>query len=156
MFEWDDGNDVGDDRRGFFVGLTNGNKIEIGNTNVIGVISGAPGFIGDAAPLQWHQTNETDDFGRPTTVQFDGMTVLQTSDDYDPTEQYTPRIFRKEWAAVGLLGKIIVRTAQVLTAGNKCSPNSGGYAVAGTDYYILEVIRQATAEKYGIAKVLVK
>ena len=55
MFEWNDGNTNNADRRGFFVSLTNGNKIVVGNSDVIGVVSSRPVIIGDAAEdfLDW-------------------------------------------------------------------------------------------------------
>lgn len=34
------------------------------------------------------------------------------SDDYDPTQEYVPRSERKEWDAVGLLGKLHIRKGQ--------------------------------------------
>ena len=46
-----------------------GKKIEISTTsdNVIGIISGKPGVIGNAAPIHWHGSNKTDGFGRELT-----------------------------------------------------------------------------------------
>ena len=36
--------------------------------------------------------------------------------DYDPTKTYVPRMDRKEWDAIGLLGKIVVRRGQPIGA----------------------------------------
>lgn len=156
MFEWNDGNSNGADRRGFFVSLVNGNKIEAGNSNVVGVVSASPAVIGDAADLSWQGKYERDEFGGMVYQMVDGRRSPKPSSTYNPTQSYTPRRGRKEWAPVGLVGKLYVRSAQALTAGSKCSANSSGYAVNGNDYHILRVIRQPTSSKYGIIEILMK
>lgn len=156
MFEWDDGNPNDTDRRGFFVSLTNGNKITPGNGDVIGVISARPVVIGDAAELAWHGRYLTDEFGTPLYHKVDGKQVPRLNPNYNPSTPYTARRERKEWGVVGLVGKLYVRSAQVLSAGAKCSANSNGYAVSGNDYRVLRVVRQATATKYGIVEILMK
>ena len=156
MFEWNDGNANSTDRRGFFVSLVNGNKIEVGNSNVVGVVSSSPAVIGDAADLSWQGKYERDEFGGMVYQMVDGKRVPKPSSTYNPTQPYTPRRGRKEWAPIGLVGKLYVRSAQALTAGSKCSANSSGYAVSGNDYHILRVIRQPTSSKYGIIEILMK
>ena len=156
MFEWNDGNANSADRRGFFVSLVNGNKIEAGNSNVVGVVSSSPAVIGDAADLSWQGKYEKDEFGGMVYELVDGRYLPKPSSTYNPTQSYTPRRGRKEWAPIGLVGKLYVRSAQALTAGNKCSANSSGYAVSGSDYHILRVIRQPTSSKYGIIEILMK
>ena len=156
MFEWNDGNANSVDRRGFFVSLVNGNKIEVGNSNVVGVVSSSPAVIGDAADLSWQGKYERDEFGGMVYQMVDGKRVPKPSSTYNPTQSYTPRRGRKEWAPIGLIGKLYVRSAQALTAGSKCSANSSGYAVSGNDYHILRVIRQPTSSKYGIIEILMK
>ncbi len=156
MFEWDDGNANSADRRGFFVSLVNGNKLEVGNSDVIGVISARPVVIGDAAELSWRGQYVTDEFGSPIYDMVDGHKVPRTNPNFDSTLRYTPRRGRKEWGIVGLVGKLYVRSAQVLSPGSRCTANSGGYAVAGNDYRVLQVIRQATSTQYGIVEILMK
>ena len=156
MFEWNDGNANSADRRGFFVSLVNGNKIELGNSNVVGVVSSSPAVIGDAADLSWQGKYERDEFGGMVYQMVDGRRVPKPSSTYNPTQSYTPRRGRKEWAPIGLIGKLYVRSAQALTAGSKCSASSSGYAVSGNDYHILRVIRQPTSSKYGIIEILMK
>ena len=156
MFEWNDGNANSADRRGFFVSLVNGNKIEVGNSNVVGVVSSSPAVIGDAADLSWQGKYERDEFGGMVYQMVDGRRSPKPSSTYNPTQSYTPRRGRKEWAPIGLIGKLYVRSAQALTAGSKCSANSSGYAVSGNDYHILRVIRQPTSSKYGIIEILMK
>jgi hypothetical protein len=156
MFEWDDGNTNSADRRGFFVSLVNGNKIEIGNSDVIGVVSVRPVVVGDANELSWQGKYDTDEFGALQYDLIDGVQVPRISSSYNPTQTYTPRRARKEWSSIGLVGKLYVRSAQALNAGSKCSANSSGYAVSGNDYRILRVIRQATSTNYGIIEILMK
>ncbi len=156
MFEWNDGNVNSADRRGLFVSLVNGNKLSVGGSNVIGVVSSSPVVIGDAAELSWHGKYERDEFGGIVYQTIDGMRRPKPSTSYIPTQTYTPRRMRKEWAPIGLVGKLHVRSAQALTAGNKCSANSSGYAVSGNDYHILRVIRQPTSTLYGIIEILMK
>lgn len=156
MFEWNDGNPNDVDRRGFFVSLTNGNKIVPGNGDVIGVISARPVVIGDAAELSWHGRYLTDEFGTPLYHKVDGKQTPRLNPNYNANMPYTPRRNRKEWGVVGLVGKLYVRSAQVLSAGGKCSANSSGYAVSGSDYRVLRVLRQATATRYGIVEILMK
>lgn len=62
-FEWNDGNVSNEDRVGYFVSLING-KIEIGNTNIVGVVSSVPAVVGDSAPLKWKDMYLKDEFGR--------------------------------------------------------------------------------------------
>lgn len=156
LFEWDDGNSNAADRRGFFVSLVNGNKIEIGNTNIVGIVSARPVVLGDAAMLGWHGRYILDDFGAQEQELRDGVMVPKLNPNFDPQTVYTPRVRRKEWSPVGLLGKLFVRSAQTLAAGSKCSSNSSGYAVSGNDYHILRVMRQPTNSKYGIVEILMK
>lgn len=156
MFEWNDGNTNNADRRGFFVSLTNGNKIEVGNSDVIGVVSSRAVIVGDAAEISWHGRYERDEFGRIEYDVIDNQRVPRQNSSFDPKQRYKPRRARKEWGTIGLLGKLYVRSAQALTAGNKCSANSSGYAVSGNDYRILKVIRQPTPSLYGIIEILMK
>ena len=67
-FEWNDGNVNSEDRRGYFVGLYEDKIILATNSSqVIGIVSSAPGVIGDSAELSWSGTNEKDDFGNVKT-----------------------------------------------------------------------------------------
>ena len=68
FFEWDDGNSSDEDRRGYSVVLTNGNKIRKATSSdaasdIIGVISGHPSVVGDAAWSSWGGKFNRDDFG---------------------------------------------------------------------------------------------
>ena len=70
-FEWEDGNPNNEDRVGQTVVIvpnTDG-KIGIASTTdnpslIIGVVSGAPGFVGDSAHFAWHGRYKCDEFNR--------------------------------------------------------------------------------------------
>ena len=64
-FEWSDGNPNSEDRVGTTVALV-GNKIQpaTNSDEVIGVISAAPGVVGDAAEINWSGKYLRDDWGR--------------------------------------------------------------------------------------------
>jgi len=67
-FEWKDGNSDGEDRVGITVKL-DGDKIVPSTSDdnasvIIGVISGKPSVVGDAAWNKWKNKHETDDYGR--------------------------------------------------------------------------------------------
>ncbi len=68
FFEWDDGNSSDEDRRGYSVVLMSGNKIRKATSSdaaadIIGVISGHPSVVGDAAWSSWGGKFNRDDFG---------------------------------------------------------------------------------------------
>ena len=126
MFEWLDGNISNDDRIGKFVTL-DGDKIKLATSQddyILGVVSGNPSVIGDSHSDQWVHMFEQDIFGRPIyeTVTIpeekddDGNIIveehteeqLKVSKQYDNTQPYIARDKRKEWVAVGLLGKLIL------------------------------------------------
>lgn len=67
FFEWTDGNESEEDRRGYSVVLEN-QKIRVATHNdkvedIIGVISGNPSVVGDAAWNKWSEKYLRDDFG---------------------------------------------------------------------------------------------
>lgn len=165
MFEWFDGNPNDEDRIGRFVSL-NGNKIVFSSSNdtPIGVISGTPSIIGDA-PMRWQGKYLNDEWGRPiyedVTIRYteteyttDDNGELISNDveklridrvrklnpDYDPNQEYIPRENRKEWDAVGLLGKLLVKQDGTLVAGSFCKPGTDGVATKSeVGYYVMEV-----------------
>jgi hypothetical protein len=62
-FEWNDLNLNNENRIGYFVSLVNGDKIEINNKNIIGIISSSPSIIGDAQSEDWSEKYLKDEFG---------------------------------------------------------------------------------------------
>ena len=124
-FEWNDGNSSNEDRVGYSVSLVNGKiKIAESGEEVIGVISGNPSVVGDAAWNNWQDKYLKDDFGRYLWEEYtaaDGRTVDDNGDvlkrkvlnpDYDDSLEYQPREDRQEWDVVGLMGKLRVRVGQ--------------------------------------------
>ena len=109
-FEWQDGNPDNEDRVGYAVSLV-GNKIKIAEAGeeVIGVISGNPSVVGDAAWNKWQHKYIKDDFGR---YSLDSNGHRQLNPDYDDSLEYQPREDRQEWDVVGLMGKLRVRVGQ--------------------------------------------
>ena len=167
MFEWADGNSDNEDRRGFSVVLTDGNKIRKATsddaaTDIIGIVSANPTVLGDSAWNMWDEKYNKDDFGAyiletytvtewtepavtnddgevtqeavehsyetdkipsdltvpsdaiVSSVDADGNTLerRQLNSSYDDTQTYTPREERQEWDAVGMMGKLRMRSGQ--------------------------------------------
>jgi hypothetical protein len=61
-FEWNDGNIENEDRVGYFTSLVD-EKIEIGNSNVLGIVSAKPSIVGDSASLSWQNMYQKNDWG---------------------------------------------------------------------------------------------
>jgi len=58
---------------------------------------------------------------------------------YDPELPYTPRDQRKEWAAIGMMGKLIVRDDGTCTQDGFCSVSADGTATdSASGYFVLE------------------
>jgi hypothetical protein len=109
-FEWFDGNPNNEDRRGYSVSLIE-NKIKIAEQgeNIIGVISGNPSIVGDAAWNKWSGKYLKDDFGS-YVLDENGDRIL--SSNYNEDVEYIPRDKRPEWSVVGLMGKLRIRKGQ--------------------------------------------
>jgi hypothetical protein len=122
-FEWSDENLDAEDRRGISVVL-DGDKIrpaEAGE-DPIGVISGNPSVVGDAAWNKWSGKCLRDEYGTYIQEDYevedeDGNTVIQQrrklNPAYDPDMEYVSREQRPEWDCVGLMGKLRIRKGQV-------------------------------------------
>lgn len=136
FFEWLDGNLDTEDRVGFVVTLEGGKirKARAEDTYILGIVSANPSVIGDSYQDDWPNKYRLDDWGR---IQYDWMDVeyeemviiadengvehdemiTKTRQDYlpilnpkwNPRKVYIPREKRKEWDAVGLVGKLYVR-----------------------------------------------
>ena len=117
MFEWEDGNPNNEDRRGISVVLV-GDKIRAATSSddtsqIIGVISGNPAVTGDGAYTKWHLKYLLDDYNNYI---LDENGERKLNPDYDSTKTYIPREDRKEWSAVGMLGKLRVKVNQPVGA----------------------------------------
>lgn len=161
MFEWLDGNQLNEDRAGKFVTL-DGDKIRLANEKddyILGVVSGNPSIIGDSHSDQWAYMFEQDIFGRPIyeTVTIpeekddDGNIIveehteeqLKVSKQYDNTQPYIARDKRKEWVAVGLLGKLICIDDGTAEINRYVKPNENSiatYSEAKTKYRVMKRI----------------
>jgi hypothetical protein len=159
FFEWRDGNKKAEDRRGLFVTL-DGDKIRLANGNddyIVGVISANPSVIGDVQSENWHGMYKKDVFGQPLTetVEVPESTDEETGEvvpahtitryvvnpDYDPDEEYTSREFRKEWACVGLMGKLVVVDDGTCEVNGYCKAADGGKATkSDTGYRVMKRI----------------
>lgn len=105
MFEWADGNPDADDRVGRLVYL-DGDKVTLTpNGTPIGVVSATASVIGNNWSEQWVGRLLRDDYGREIVE--DGSPIINP--DFDFEKQYIPRNERKEWAVVGLVGRLRVR-----------------------------------------------
>ena len=107
-FEWADGNPGAEDRRGLTVVLDGGDKIRIATisdapNDIIGAVSAVPTVLGDSAWSRWRGMYVLDAFGCPTS---------DLNPAYDPDTEYVPRSERKEWAPIGLMGKLRVLTGR--------------------------------------------
>ena len=145
-FQWEDGNPDGADRVGRFVTLA-GEQIRLAGPGdwLLGVVSGAPSVIGDAHDDQWRGMFLTDLYGRPVWEERDfpaetgpdgeeimparRETVQALNPDYDNTQEYLPRSQRPEWAAVGMMGKLVVDDDGSCVPDGWCTAGEGGVAV---------------------------
>jgi hypothetical protein len=109
-FEWIDGNPDEEDRRGISVVL-DGNQIRpaMDDEDPIGVISGNPSVVGDAAATKWVGKYLRDDYG---SYLLDENGERQLNPAYDPDQEYVSREQRPEWDCVGLMGKLRIRKGQ--------------------------------------------
>jgi hypothetical protein len=76
------------------------------------------------------------------------------NENYDPNHEYIPRSKRKEWAAIGLLGKLYVRTSEKITS-TKIDVGSDGRAKNGTKYHVLKTVKEFDGD-FGIVQILFK
>ena len=155
-FEWADGNPDNTDRIGRFVKL-NGDKIELSESSdddVIGIVSGNPSVIGDSFDDNWSGKYSRDIYNRivleQVIVKAETVNVMdpddathtiemvvtpehteirpKLSDTYDPNQEYIPRSQRKEWACIGMLGKLVVRDDETAVVGGYVNPSMDGIA----------------------------
>ena len=134
-----------------------GDKIKLAtsqNDYILGVVSGNPSVIGDSHSDQWAYMFEQDIFGRPiyeTEKDDDGNIIveehteeqLKVSKQYDNTQPYIARDKRKEWVAVGLLGKLICIDDGTAEINGYVRPNENSiatYSEEKTKYRVMKRI----------------
>lgn len=161
LFEWADGNLERMDRVGRFVTLE-GDHIRLagpGDDYILGIVSGAPSVVGDVYDDQWQGMYLTDIFGRPIMEDVEvpavteevpdpedpENTVTQTiipahterrqklNPDYDNSLTYVPRTERPEWAAVGMLGKLVAVDDGTCVPNGWATVGEGGAATASQE-----------------------
>lgn len=93
-FEWDDGNKDKEDRIGYIVTLE-GNKIRLADStdDILGIISGTAGIIGNAAELDWKDRYLTDEYGR---IIYDEIELEQTTCDPNDPEKKSLKPFAEK------------------------------------------------------------
>ena len=173
MFEYLDGNESGEDRRGLIVAIE-GEKIKVADSktdidDVIGIVSATPSVLGDAQGENWNEKYLKDVFGqtiyedveipehtetRPTYDELGNVTgeeeiVIEAkverqpklNPDFDATKKYVAREDRKEWAAVGLVGKLIVVTDGTVKVNKYVIPADGGIATLSSEKTNMRVMK---------------
>lgn len=159
-FEWIDGNTNNEDRTGYFV-TVDGEKIRKAtaeDTYILGIVSATPCVEGDVQSESWRDMYLKDVFGRKLT---ETVEVEETTDEngnvvpahtekrwilnpeYNPELEYVSRDERKEWSAVGLVGKLVAYQDGTCVAGGFCAVGNNGTATASLDnngYKVLKVI----------------
>lgn len=157
-FEWFDGNPNNEDRRGHFVTLE-GDKIRYATANddyILGVVSADPSVAGDMYSEDWHNRYLKDVFGNnivevvdveETTNEFGEIIPAHTerrwvlNPDYNPDLQYVSREERPEWAAIGIVGKLVVVDDGTCQVNGYCYPNADSIATTSqekTNYRVME------------------
>jgi len=139
-FEWEDGNPNNEDRRGRFVSLVK-DKIHLAtqNNDIIGIVSAAPGAVGNGYDLNWQGRYLRDEFGailyHDEIIDEEGNTeyVPIENPDFDATQEYMARSDRKEWDMVGLIGQLIMLHDGTCEVGGYCAPGVDGIATASLE-----------------------
>ena len=146
LFEWLDLNPDQADRAGLFVTL-DGEHIRVagpGDNYILGIVSACPSVVGDVYDDQWAGMHLRDVFGRtiykeqdfPAELLPDGTVIREGSrekapvlnPDYDPATPYIPRTQRPEWAAVGMMGKLVAVDDGTCEPNGYCTVGKGGVA----------------------------
>ena len=151
-FEWLDGNPNDEDRRGKFVTL-DGEKIKLANAGdfIVGVVSSMAAFIGNTSSEQWQGRYLQDVFGDwiqeeveipEKTDELTGKVIpahtavqYALNPEYDATQEYVSRQFRKEWSPIGMLGQVVVVDDGTCAVGGFCNAGVDGIGTAAENGY---------------------
>jgi trimeric autotransporter adhesin len=133
---------------GYFVTLK-GDKIRKAtqlDKYILGVTSSNPAFLADAEELRWKDKYLTDEWGNikykkvivpPVKDKKENVLIPERTEmqpelnpKWDNNKQYIPRSERKEWSAVALMGKILIRDDGSCKVDEYCMPNNDGIATA--------------------------
>lgn len=154
FFEWEDQNVNNEDRTGLFVTFDEFSPscIRLANAeddDILGIVSAAPGILGNCAEDEWVGKYKRDVYGRVLTEEVE---IVQTiindegdeeevvtreqqpilSAEFDPTIEYTPRGARKEWAPIGLMGQLVMKDDGTCIPGRYCINGDNGIATFST------------------------
>ncbi|MDI4647404.1 peptidase G2 autoproteolytic cleavage domain-containing protein [Cohnella hashimotonis] len=161
FFEWLDGNPNGDDRTGLFVTL-DGDKIRLASSSddfILGIVSANPSVIGDSHD-DWQGKYLRDEWGRiqyhevavpAMTLDENGVDIQDGehfelnpiyNPEWDSSLEYVGRENRKEWAVIGMMGKLRVRDDGTCVVNGLCKPNDQGIASSSTSGY--KVMKRVT------------
>ena len=140
-FEWLDGNENNEDRRGLFVTLE-GDKIRLANENdtyILGVVSAMPTIVGNSGSEIWQGAFIRDIFGN---IIIDEKTnTPKINPNYDKEKSYISREDRKEWSAIGLVGTLVACDNGKCRVNGYCKAGKGGIAVSSdNDYRVIQRI----------------
>lgn len=144
LFEWADGNPKGEDRVGRLVTLC-GDKIRLSGEGDVpfGIVSAHPAVLGDAASENWCGQYQRDVFGRILTKKdASGVETPLLSEDFDASRRYVPREERREWAKIGLVGKLVCCDDGTLSAGDLVRSAGAGVATKSEGYSPFYVMRR--------------
>ena len=156
MFEADNVDGIGP---GFFVTYSGelSNKIRKATSadkDILGVVSGHPACLADAAWGRWGKKYLYDEFCR-YVLDYNGDRVLNPN--FNPDKEYIPRAERKEWSPVGMLGKLNVRTSEDITS-TYVDVDDSGMAKNGKRFRVIEIIRQKVYDPektgYGVVRIV--
>ncbi|WP_081811040.1 peptidase G2 autoproteolytic cleavage domain-containing protein [Bacillus sp. UNC437CL72CviS29] len=118
---------------------------------ILGITSSTPAVLGNSGELRWKNKYVMDEWGR---VQYQDVVISAEMDEqgnvispkhtesqpilnpeWNPAEEYIPRLKRPEWVAVGLLGQLLVRDDGTCKPGKYCIPNNEGVATYSNKGY---------------------
>lgn len=163
-FEWADGNPDSEDRVGIVVTLE-GDKIRLANDgdDILGIVSATAMVLGDNAEHEWKNKYITDDYGRlvyekveefAEYMDYETGQMVKVSTgfsmypklnpEYDPNQVYVSREKRKEWDAVGLLGKLHVNDDGSCIVGGYAKVGENGIATAANEKTSMRVMKRIT------------
>ena len=170
-FEWLDGNLNEEDRIGLIVTLE-GDKIRLANDgdDYIGIISGTAMVLGDNYQYEWKEKYLTDDYGRiihddPVEEFIEYTDYVDPNDEstwtivkesagfhvypkinpeYNPEKTYINRADRKEWDAVGMIGKLHVNDDGTCLVGRYAKVGKNGIATYSDEKTNMRVMKRIT------------
>jgi len=116
--------------------------VDLDEDHIIVYVSDADGKQYSEYPQYTHK-GIIDNSIIPVDSEVEIIEFPEVSEGYNPNTPYIPRSERQEWDAVGLIGKLVVDSAEPITV-DYVDPTGDGRAVNGTKYRVLEVIDNYT------------